>query len=347
MFNALTGAGAAAAPYPFCTIEPNVGVVPLEDPRLDQLAVVIRPPRVVPAVVRFVDVAGLVKGASRGEGLGNRFLAHVRQVDALVHVVRCFEAPDVVHVTGTPDPVRDIEIVELELLLADLETVERAAARLGRSRHADRQAAERAEAVEALRASLERGVPLRSSNLTLTARNTARELGLLTVKPVLYVANVAEEECGAAEKNPLVQAVVRYAQAVGTPMIIVPARLEVELLEMSPQERSDFRSALGWNGGRLAELVRQAYALLGLISFFTTQTELKAWTIPAGTRAVEAAGKIHSDFARGFIRAEVVPWSELVRVGSLARAREAGLIRLEGRDYVVQDGDVIHFRFHV
>jgi len=347
LFNALTGAGAAVAPYPFCTVEPNVGMVALEDPRLEQLAAVINPPRVVPATVRFVDVAGLVRGASRGEGLGNRFLAHIRQVDALVHVVRCFEAPDVAHVPGALDPARDVETVELELLLADLETAERARGRLARVRQSDRRAAERAAAVAELVAALERGIPLWRATLTPESRELARELSLLSIKPVLYVANVAEEEYGAAEQNPLVRAVVQLAQASGAPVVIVPARLEVDLLEMSAQERAEFRSALGWGRRGLPQLVQEAYTLLGLISFFTTRTELKAWTIPRGTRAVEAAGKIHSDFARGFIRAEVLPWSELVRAGSLARARELGLIRLEGRDYLVEDGDVIHFRFHV
>ncbi|MBC7105064.1 MAG: redox-regulated ATPase YchF, partial [Firmicutes bacterium] len=276
LFNALTGARAPVAPYPFCTVDPNVGVVPLEDPRLEQLAATINPPRVVPAAVRFVDVAGLVRGASRGEGLGIRFLAHIRQVDVLVHVVRCFEAPDVAHVQGPPDPPADAETVELELMLADLETAERVRERSLRARHAERRAAERAGAAAELVDALGRGVPLWRAALSPQARELARELSLLSIKPVLYVANAAEEDYRLAAENPMVRALVRYGEACGAPVVTVSAKLESELQEMDPGERAEFRAALGWEGNGVPRLVREAYVLLGLISFFTTQTELKA-----------------------------------------------------------------------
>jgi len=343
LFNALTGAAVPALAYPFCTIDPNVGVVPVPDRRLDVLQE-LAGLKAVPATVRFVDIAGLVRGASRGEGLGNRFLAHIREVDGLVHIVRCFINPNVTHVEGTPDPVRDIEIVNTELCLSDLETVTR---RLGRiekpARTGHKEYLAEVELLKRVEAELNRGRPVRCMGLGAGERDLLRGLFLLTAKPVLYVANVAEE---AGDDDPLAQAVHRVAAAEGAAAITLAARFEEELAALPPEEQKPFLEDAGLEESALARLIRAGYALLGLITFFTIRPpEVRAWTIPAGTRAQDAAGKIHTDMARGFIRAEVIPFAALVEAGSMAAAREHGLIRLEGRDYIVQDGDVIYFRF--
>ncbi|MEW5762417.1 MAG: redox-regulated ATPase YchF [Bacillota bacterium] len=343
LFNALTGAAAPAAPYPFCTIEPNVGVVAVPDPRLEVLAR-LTGLQAFPATVRFVDVAGLVRGASRGEGLGNRFLAHLRETDALVHIVRCFRDPNVTHVEGVPDPARDIAIVNTELCLADLETVARRLARIEKpARTGHREYLAEVELLRRVEEALNAGRPARLMGFSPRERELLRPLFLLTARPVLYVANVAE---GTGEEDPLVQAVLRAAAAEGAPSVVVASRFEAELAALPPEEQKPFLEDAGLAEPGLNRLVRAAYVLLGLITFFTTKPpEVRAWAVPAGTRAVEAAAKIHSDIARGFIRAEVVPFAALAGAGSMAAARERGLVRLEGRDYLVQDGDVIYFRF--
>jgi len=318
-------------------------VVPVPDPRLDALRELTGLPA-VPAAVRFVDIAGLVRGASRGEGLGNRFLAHVREADGLVHIVRCFADPNVTHVEGAPDPERDIEIVNTELCLADLETVGRRLARIEKpARTGHKEYLAEVELLKRVQAQLNRGRPVRLLDLDAGERALLRGLFLLTAKPVLYVANVAE---GTGESDPLAQVVQRVAAAEGAPALTLAARFEEELADLPPDEQKPFLEDAGLEEPGLARLIRAGYALLGLITFFTTRPpEVRAWTVPAGTRARDAAGKIHTDMARGFVRAEVIPYTALVRAGSMAAARERGDVRLEGRDYIVQDGDVIYFRF--
>jgi GTP-binding protein YchF len=344
LFNALARAQAAVASYPFCTIEPNVGTVPVPDERLDRLAGLLQPERVVPATLRFVDVAGLVRGASRGEGLGNQFLGHLREVEALAHVVRCFPSPEVAHVEGELDPVRDAEIVDTELALADLELVER---RLDKVRRQYRLGGEvgRREEVERLELLVERlnrGQPARE----VPEVPAGPDLPLLTAKPMVYVANVGEEDL--PQGGEAARKLAEYAAAHNCASLTLCARLEAELVELDEEERRAFMREYGLERSGLEELVRTGYALLGLITFFTVDgPEVRAWTVPVGTTAPRAAGKIHSDFERGFICAEVIPWETLTECGGLARAREMGLVRLEGRDYRVQDGDVIHFRFNV
>lgn len=358
LFNALTRAGVPAEAYPFCTVEPHVGVVAVPDPRLDALVPVFRPRRVTPATVTFTDIAGLVRGASRGEGLGNRFLHHVREADALVHVVRCFADPDVAHVEGAVDPARDAEIVDLELCLADLESLQRQLERLAKAaRFGDRDAALRARVGERLLAALEVGRPAGAVVLAEEEERAARGFHLLTRKPVLYVANVGEGDAADPAASAHVQALEAYARsraapagpagpAAPPPVLALCARLEAELADLPPEERFAFAAALGLAEPGVHRLVRAALDLLGLITFFTgNDHELRAWTVPAGTRAPQAAGAIHTDMERGFIRAEVVPWQDLARAGSYAAAREQGLVRVEGRDYAVRDGDVLLVRF--
>jgi GTP-binding protein YchF len=346
LFNALSRAGAEAANFPFCTIEPNVGVVPVPDPRLDRLSELASSAKVVPTAMRFVDIAGLVEGASKGEGLGNQFLAHIREVDAICHVVRCFDDPDVVHVRGTVDPLADVAIVETELLLRDLDTVEK---RLERSRRAakggDRALVAEAATVEALAGHLDAGQPARSfpGGIDPALR---RELSLLTDKPVLFAANVAEQDL--ATGNGASASVVSFAEARGDVAVLVSARVEAELAELEEAERAEYLSELGVTSSGLERLIAAAYRLLGLITFLTAgPTETRAWTIPAGATAPQAAGTIHSDFERGFIRAEVVSYDDYVAHGGEAGARDAGRLRVEGREYVMRDGDVVHFRFNV
>ncbi len=352
LFNALTRAGIEAANYPFCTIEPNVGVVPVPDPRLDRLAAIVRPQRVVPAVMEFVDIAGLVAGASRGEGLGNQFLAHIRQVEAVAHVVRCFEDPDVVHVAGRVDPAGDVETIDTELALADLDTVGRALEKAARqAKTGAKEARARLAFLERLQAHLGEGRPARSLEVAPAGEGPEgawlRELQLLTAKPVLYVANVAEGALGGGT-DPHLEALRRLAEAQGAPVIPVCAAVEAELAELEEGERAEFLAELGLEEPGLHRLVRAGYRLLGLHTFFTAgEKELRAWTIPVGATAPEAAGVIHSDFQKGFIRAEVVAYEDYVACGGEQGAREAGKWRLEGKDYVVADGDVIHFRFNV
>jgi GTP-binding protein YchF len=346
LFNALSRAGAEAANFPFCTIEPNVGVVPVPDLRLDRLAELARSAKVVPTAMRFVDIAGLVEGASRGEGLGNQFLAHIREVDAVCHVVRCFDDPDVVHVRGTIDPLADIAIVETELLLKDLESVDR---RLERSRRAakggDRALRDEADALAALSEHLGEGLPARSFPGEVDPA-LRRELSLLTDKPVLYAANVADEDL--ARGNAASAAVEALAAERGDVAVLVSARVEAELAELEEAERAEYLAELGVTSSGLERLIAAAYRLLGLITFLTAgPTEARAWTIPTGATAPQAAGTIHSDFERGFIRAEVIAYDDYVTLGGESAARDAGRLRVEGRDYVMHDGDVVHFRFNV
>ncbi|MDH7577361.1 MAG: redox-regulated ATPase YchF [Bacillota bacterium] len=341
LFNALTGLQALVASYPFSTVDPNRGIVPVPEPRLTVLAGILEPERVVPATVEFVDIAGLVEGASRGEGLGNRFLASIREMDALVHVVRCFRGGNIPHPYGEPDPRRDAELVEAELALADLEAVARRQEKVGRAIKAgEKGAREEGELLETLAAHLAAGKPARS--LPAARENPVLEtLFLLTAKPVVYVANIREEE---KEEAAYLQAFREAAAERGALLVVLDARWEAELAELSPEDQEAFRA--GAESG-LVKLVHACYKLGNFITFFTaTGPELRAWTIPSGSRAVEAAGKIHSDFARRFIRAEVVSFSDLVSAGSLAAAREQGLLRIEGRDYLVREGDLIHFRHH-
>ena len=346
LYNALTRAAAAAENYPFCTIEPNVGVVPVPDPRLDRIAAIVRPEATVPAAMEFVDIAGLVAGASRGEGLGNRFLASIRETRAIAHVVRCFESGDVLHVSGRVSPLDDIETIETELLLADLEQAERARDRAAKAaRTGDREARAREALMARAHAHLAEGRPLRALATDSAEAAMLASLSPLTAKPVLYVANVAEDGFGA---NPLAESVEERARAEGAAAVRVSAAVEAELGGLDEAERAEYLAAMGLDEPGLARVVRAAGALLGLQTFFTAgPKEARAWTLRRGSTAVQAAGVIHSDFERGFIRAEVVGYEDFVELGGEQGAKTAGRWRLEGRDYVVAEGDVVRFRFSV
>ncbi len=350
LFNSLTKAGAESANYPFCTIDSNVGVVAVPDDRLKLLGDMYESKKITPAVIEFVDIAGLVKGASKGEGLGNQFLANVRECDALVHVVRCFEDPNVVHVDGSIDPVRDIETIDLELIFADLEVLERRMTRVGRSARNDKDAAGELAMMQRLKAHLEDG----KAAISFERKNEAEEAlfaeyNLLTAKPVIFAANVAEDDAADdGAQNPHVQAVREHAAKTGSEVFVVCAQIEEEISELDDDEKQMFLEDLGLTESGLDKLIRASYSLLGLMSFLTAgEKETRAWTIKIGTKAPQAAGKIHTDFERGFIRAEVVNYKDLLDCGSLGAAREKGIVRLEGKEYVVQDGDVILFRFNV
>jgi ribosome-binding ATPase len=346
LFNALTQMHVAAENYPFCTIEPNVGIVAVPDERLQRVAEIAGPERVVPTTMQFVDIAGLVAGASKGEGLGNQFLAHIREVDAIAHVVRCFEDENVIHVVGRVDPLADIATVNTELALADLETVERALVRAQKAgKVGDKDAARLSELLERVQQHLDRGQALRTMELTAGEALALKSVNLLTAKPVLYIANV--NEAGFSD-NPRVGSIQQLAQGEGAQAVALCATLEAELADMGADEQQLFLADLGLEEPGLSRVVRAGYQLLGLCTFFSTQSkEVRAWTVPCGATAVEAAGAIHSDFARGFIRAEVIGYEDYVGYGGEHGARDAGKLRLEGRDYVVNDGDVIHFRFNV
>ena len=346
LFNALTRARIAAENYPFCTIDPNVGVVPVPDPRLEQLAAIARPEKVVPTTVEFVDIAGLVAGASEGEGLGNQFLAHIREVDAIAHVVRCFESGDIIHVAGRVDPIADIEIVDTELALADLATLDKAldrAVRAGKS--GDKDALRRRTLLERVKAQLDAAKPARALSYSEEERRDLRELQLLTAKPAMYVANVAEH---GFRDNPLLSSLEQRAAAEGTLVVPVCAAIEAEIAQLDEHERAEFLSELGLAEPGLNRVIRAAYRLLGLETFFTAgPKEVRAWTVRAGATAPQAAGVIHTDFERGFIRAEVIAFTDYIAGKGEAGAREAGKLRLEGKEYVLQEGDVMHFRFNV
>ena len=347
LFNAITKAGAQAANYPFCTIEPNVGIVNVPDHRLEVLNEMYHPKSLVPATIKFVDIAGLVRGAYRGEGLGNKFLAHIREVDAIVHVVRCFEDSNIVHVDGSVDPVRDMETINIELIFADLDTVERRIDRAKKnSKSGEKKYLAEIAFLERIKQHLEDGKPVRSMELTDDERAAADELFLLTTKPVIYVANIAEDEIG--NEPPTVARLYEQAAKEGAGALTVCAKVEEELSELSDEEKAAFIEELGIGQSGLDKLVQESYSLLGLISFLTAGTDdVRAWTITKGTKAPGAAGKIHTDFERGFIRAEVVPYETLIEQGSMLACKEKGLVRSEGKEYVVQDGDIIVFRFNV
>ena len=346
LFNALTKAAIAADNYPFCTIDPNVGVVPLPDPRLDVIAAIVKPQKVIATTMQFVDIAGLVAGASKGEGLGNKFLANIRETDAIAHVVRCFENDDVVHVSGRVDPLRDIDVIDTELALADLETVEKGLDRAARAAKAgDKKALARRDLLERVRAQLDQGRPARALALNEEERMEIRDLFLLTAKPTMYIANVSED---GFTDNPMLDAVRAHAEGEGAAVVPVCASIEAEIVELDDAERDEFLAELGLDEPGLNRVVRAGYALLGLETYFTAgPKEVRAWTIPANARAPQAAGVIHSDFERGFIRAEVIGYQDFVACKGEQGAKEAGKLRSEGKDYVVKDGDVIHFRFNV
>ncbi|MPL88044.1 Ribosome-binding ATPase YchF [bioreactor metagenome] len=349
LFNAITKAGAEAANYPFCTIEPNVGVVDVPDERLQVLGTMFKSKKIVPAGMRFVDIAGLVKGASKGEGLGNKFLAHIREVDAVAQVVRCFVDGNVTHVEGSIDPVRDIEIINTELCLADLETVEKTVSRLRKlGKAGDKTIPAKILLVEKILGALSEAIPARRLDLTKEEKTFLSELQLLTMKPVLYVANVSEEEAVDASGNSYVQAVKKYATEDGSDAIIVSAKVEAEIAELPPAEAKEYLEMAGLEEAGLNRLIKAGFKLLGLMTFLTAgEIESRAWTIVQGYKAPQAAGKIHTDFEKGFIRAEIVSYNDLIACGSKAAAKEKGLVRLEGKDYVMQDGDVVEFRFNV
>ena len=346
LFNALTRAGIVAENYPFCTIDPNVGIVPVPDPRLAALAAIARPEKIVPATVEFVDIAGLVAGASQGEGLGNKFLSHIREVDAIAHVVRCFDDPDVVHVSGRVNPASDVAIINTELALADLETVDRAQARADKAAKAmDKDAIRWRDALARIRARLDEGVAVRAQTLDGFERERVRELQLLTAKPVMYAANVAE---GGFAGNPHLDALRRLAAGEGAEVVPVCAAIEAEISELDEADRAAFLADLGLEEPGLDRIIRAGYRLLGLLTFFTAgPKEARAWTVHAGATAPQAAGVIHTDFERGFIRAETIAYEDYIALKGEAGAREAGKMRLEGKDYVVREGDVMHFRFNV
>jgi ribosome-binding ATPase len=350
LFNALTAAGAEAANYPFCTVEPNVGMVEVPDPRLEILTERVRPKQTVPAVVQFVDIAGLVQGASEGEGLGNQFLANIRETDAIVHVVRCFDDPDVVHVMGAVDPVRDREVINLELVLADLAVVEKRLERVRKSaRGGDKDAQSELSLLDRLQAGLAEGRSARTVETDDAQEKLLRSFNLLTDKPVLYLANVAEHDLPGGE-NGYVSVLREAVEASGEVAEIIPisSRIESELAELPKEERAEFLSSLGLEEPGLHRLIRAGYRLLGLQTYFTAgEKEVRAWTVPVGARAPEAAGVIHSDFERGFIRAETVGWDDFMRLGSIRSARDQGAMRSEGKEYVVKDGDIMLFRFNV
>lgn len=349
LFNAITKAGAEAANYPFCTIEPNVGVVDVPDARLAVLAEMFGSKRLLPAAMRFVDIAGLVAGASKGEGLGNKFLSHIRQVDAIAQVIRCFDDPNITHVAGSVDPVRDIEIINTELCLADLESVDKRLQRIAKlAKSGDKDARIEAPILEKVSAALGDAIPVRAQGLTEDELEILKDLTLLTAKKSLYVANVGEDEVSDYSGNEFVKQVEEYAAKEGSGVVVVSARIESEIAELSDEEATAFLADLGLEESGLTKLIKASYSLLGLINYFTAgEMEARAWTIVEGTKAPQAAGKIHSDIEKGFIRAEIVSFDDLEACGSQNAAKEKGLVRLEGKDYIMKDGDVTHFRFNV
>ncbi|MCH5212297.1 MAG: redox-regulated ATPase YchF [Oscillospiraceae bacterium] len=349
LFNAITQAGAESANYPFCTIEPNVGIVDVPDERIDKLAEMYNPKKVTRAYIEFVDIAGLVKGASKGEGLGNQFLASIRECDAIVHVVRCFEDENITHVDGSIDPVRDIETINLELILSDMEMLERKIDRTKKQMKGDKSLASEVALYERVKAAMEEGKLAKSLDYDDDELALMKELFLITMKPVIYAANVAEDDfANGIENNPFVNRVKEYAAGENSEVMPVSARIEEEISELEDDERAMFLEDLGMEESGLDRLIKASYSLLGLISYLTAgEPEVRAWTIKKGTKAPQAAGKIHSDFERGFIRAEVVHFNDLMSCGTMAAAKEKGLVRSEGKEYVMKDGDIVLFRFNV
>ncbi|MBR3153002.1 MAG: redox-regulated ATPase YchF [Clostridia bacterium] len=348
MFNSITNAGAECANYPFCTIEPNVGVVAVPDERLDKLAEMYNPEKVTPAVIEFVDIAGLVKGASKGEGLGNKFLSHIREVDSIVEVVRCFEDTNIVHVDGNINPIRDIETINLELIFADIETIDKRLDRARKQLKADKKAQIEVDLLEKVKKTLEDGKSVRTMDLTDEEKDMLKDSFLLTMKPILYIANVSENDLDDTDNNEYIKQVKEYAKTEGAEVIPLCVKLEEELSSLDKEDKIEMLKELGLEESGLDKVIKASYNLLGLMSFLTAgEPEVRAWTIKKGTKAPQAAGKIHSDIERGFIRAEVVSFDDLMNTGSMVNAREKGLIRLEGKDYIMQDGDIVLFRFNV
>ena len=348
LFNSITKAGAECANYPFCTIEPNVGVVPVPDERLDELTKMYNPQKTTHAVIEFVDIAGLVKGASKGEGLGNKFLSHIRETDAIVEVVRCFEDANVVHVDGNIDPVRDIETINLELIFADIETVDKRLDKARKNLKADKKYQEEIDLLEKIKANLEKGISARAIDFNEDEQALVKDMFLLTTKPILYIANVSENQIDNMENDELVGKVKEYAKREKAEVIPLCVKIEEELSGLDDNDKTEMLEALGLDESGLDKVIKRSYDLLGLMSFLTAgEPEVRAWTIKKGTKAPQAAGKIHSDIERGFIKAEVVSYDDLIREGSMNDAREKGLVRSEGKEYIMQDGDIVLFKFNV
>ncbi|MBM7572532.1 redox-regulated ATPase YchF [Aquibacillus albus] len=349
LFNAITQAGAESANYPFCTIDPNVGIVEVPDYRLGKLTELVKPKKTIPTAFEFTDIAGIVKGASKGEGLGNQFLSHIRQVDAICHVVRCFQDENITHVSGQVDPISDIETINLELILADLETVTKRLQRVEKmAKQKDKEAVAEFEILSKLRDAFEEEQPARAVSFTDEQMKLVKGLHLLTSKPILYVANVGEDELLEADENPSVKKVREFAANENAEVIVISAKVESEIAELEGEEKEMFLEELGIAESGLDQLIKATYQLLGLATYFTAgEQEVRAWTFKKGMKAPQAAGIIHSDFERGFIRAETVSYDDLIEAGSMSMAKEKGKVRLEGKDYLVKDGDVIHFRFNV
>ena len=348
LFNAITNAGAECANYPFCTIEPNVGVVPVPDERLDELAKIYNPEKVTHAVIEFVDIAGLVRGASKGEGLGNKFLSHIREVDAICQVVRCFENPNVVHVEGSIDPLRDIETINLELIFADIETLDKRLERAKIKLKADKKAQIEIDVLEKLKSALIAGKCARTVELNEEEEELIKDTFLLTRKPSLYIANVSEDQLENADQDENVKKVIEYAKTEGAQVIPLCIKIEEELASLEGEDKKEMLEALGLTESGLDKVIKASYDLLGLMSFLTAgEPEVRAWTIKKGTKAPQAAGKIHSDIERGFIRAEIVTFNDLIKEGSMVACKEKGLVRSEGKEYIMKDGDIVLFRFNV
>ena len=348
LFNAITNAGAECANYPFCTIEPNVGVVPVPDDRLEVLAKMYKTEKITHAIVEFVDIAGLVKGASKGEGLGNKFLSHIREVDAICEVVRCFEDSNITHVDGNIDPIRDIETINLELIFADIETIDKKIESVKKKIKADKKFQDELNILEKIKNTLEQGKPARSLNFTDEEIILLKETFLLTMKPILYIANISEQQIENAAEDKYVKQVIQYAEQENAEVVPLCVKIEEELASLEEQDKQEMMEALGIKKSGLDMVIQKSYNLLGLMSFLTAgEPEVRAWTIKKGTKAPQAAGKIHTDIERGFIRAEVVSYNDLIKEGSMVNAKEKGLVRSEGKDYIMQEGDIVLFRFNV
>ena len=348
LFNAITKAGAESANYPFCTIEPNVGVVAVPDERIDNLAKMYNPAKITKAIVEFVDIAGLVKGASKGEGLGNKFLSHIREVDAICQIVRCFEDPNVIHVDGSVNPLRDIETINLELIFADLETLDKRLDKAKKNLKADKKYQAEIDLIEKLKENLNNGIPARAVECNEDEQELVKDMFLLTSKPIIYIANISEEQIQTADDEEMVKQVKEYAAKEHAEVIPLCVKIEEELSGLDDSDKKEMLDALGLEESGLDKLIKKSYDLLGLMSFLTAgETEVRAWTITKGTKAPQAAGKIHSDFERGFIKAEVVSYNDLMKEGSMLAAKEKGLVRQEGKEYVMQDGDIVVFKFNV
>ncbi len=348
MFNAITNAGAECANYPFCTIEPNIGVVPVPDERLDKLTDIYHPQKTTHAIIEFVDIAGLVKGASKGEGLGNKFLSHIREVDAICEVVRCFDDSNIVHVDGNVNPLRDIETINLELIFADIETIDKRLERAKKQLKADKKAQNEIDVLEKIKNVLESGKSARTISLSDEEKELIKDVYLLTAKPILYIANISEDQLNNEENDSYIKLVKEYAKTENASVIPLCIKIEEELSSLSIDDKKEMLEALGLTECGLDKVVKVSYDLLGLMSFLTAgEPEVRAWTIKKGTKAPEAAGKIHSDIQRGFIRAEIVSYDDLIKEGSMNAVREKGLLRIEGKDYIMQDGDIVLFRFNV